>query len=153
MEIHPDFKELLKLFNENKVQYLVVGGYAVNFYGYPRYTEDFDLLVLLTPENANKIILTLKEFGFGSLGLSNSDFLKKENVIQLGKAPFRIDIMTSADGIDFESAYSRKTIHRVASIEIPIISLDDLIKNKMTTARSQDIADIEGLRNINQEQE
>jgi hypothetical protein len=84
MEVQPDFKELLGLFNVHRVDYLIVGGYALAFHGAPRFTGDLDIFVGPAPDNAQKILLALAEFGFGSLGLTSKDFIETERVIQLG---------------------------------------------------------------------
>ena len=104
MEIQKDFKELLELFNTHKVEYLIVGGYALAFHGAPRLTGDIDLLIKADPENAKRIINALEEFGFGSMELSEVDFTSPNNVIQLGVPPVRVDIMTSIAAVGWEKA-------------------------------------------------
>lgn len=94
----PDFKEWLTLLNDNHIRYLVVGGYAVALHGYPRYTKDLDIWIESTPENAAKIIQALDQFGFGSLGLQEKDFLEPDSIIQLGYPPDRIDLITTLPG-------------------------------------------------------
>ena len=104
MEVQPDFRELLALLTQNDVDYLIVGGYALAFHGAPRFTGDIDLLVRPTKENAQQIMASLLEFGFGSIGLTESDFTKHDHIVQLGKPPARIDIMTSISGLSWEQA-------------------------------------------------
>src|ERR1700751_2147268 len=99
MELNPDFKEFIELLNVHKVEYLVVGGYAVGFHGRPRYTGDIDFWIAISRENASKIIRVLKEFGFESIGIKEEEFLKEDLVLQLGYEPCRIDILTSLTGI------------------------------------------------------
>lgn len=103
-----DFKEFIELLNGHSVRYLIVGGYAVAFHGYPRYTKDLDVWIALSPENADKIIKALEEFGFGSLGLKTQDFLEKDQIVQLGYPPNRIDILTTLKGIRFEDCYKER---------------------------------------------
>ena len=100
-----DFKEFIELLNEHSVRYLVVGGYAVAFHGYPRYTKDIDIWIELSLENADKILKALNEFGFGSLDLTPDDFLESDQIIQLGYPPNRIDILTTLKDLKFEDCY------------------------------------------------
>ena len=95
MVIEKDFKEFIELLNEHKVKYLVIGGFAVNYHGYPRYTKDIDFWIWLTKENIQLLIKAIKDFGFGSLGLDETDFEDTETIIQLGYEPYRIDLITT----------------------------------------------------------
>lgn len=140
-----DFKEFLELLNRNEVEYLLVGGYAVILHGYPRYTGDIDFWIKPTQTNAKKILEVLDQFGFGSLHLTVEDFLKKNQVIQLGKEPFRIDLITSAEGVDFEKCYSKKDIFTIEEIAIKTISKEMLKMNKKASGRHKDIDDYEHL--------
>ena len=126
--------------------YLVVGGYAVAFHGYPRYTKDIDLWIQLDKSNAEKILKVLQDFGFGSLELTVEDFLDPEQVIQLGYPPNRIDILTDIKGVDFTKCYSSKIEAAIEGTTVNFIDLDNLRKNKKATARHQDLADLENLR-------
>src|SRR4030066_48378 len=99
MEVQQDFNELLKLFNAHKVEYIIVGGYALAFHGAPRYTGDIDILVKPDTQNARRIMVALNEFGFGSVGLTEGDFESPDKVVQLGVPPIRIDIITSLTGV------------------------------------------------------
>ncbi|WDE97548.1 nucleotidyl transferase AbiEii/AbiGii toxin family protein [Lentisphaera profundi] len=145
MEIQQDFRDLLHLFNEQKVKYLVVGGYALAFHGAPRFTGDIDIWVRTSSENADKIINALNEFGFGALGITKQDLTQDDQVLQLGYPPIRIDIMTSIDGVDFDEAFNNSLLTSYGDIKIKIISKDDFIKNKRATGRYKDLADIEAL--------
>ena len=140
-----DFKEFLELLNENKVKYLVVGGYAVAFHGHPRYTKDIDVWIELSPANANNILNALKEFGFGSLGLKPDDFLESDQIIQLGYPPNRIDILTSLKDLKFEDCYKTKVEVEIHGPHIDFIDIENLKKNKRATGRPQDLADAENL--------
>jgi hypothetical protein len=140
-----DFKEFIQLLNEKKVEYLIVGGYAVTVYGYPRYTGDLDIWINNSEDNANLIIDVLKDFGFSSLKLSPEDFLKKGNIVQLGYPPLRIDILNDIDGVEFHDCYKRKEDFIIDELKIPFISSNDLLKNKKASGRHKDIDDIENL--------
>jgi hypothetical protein len=145
MEIHNDFKELLELFNKNKVEYLIVGGYALAFHGAPRFTGDIDLFVRPARENAKRILAALDEFGFGSLDLSEDDFTTPGKVIQLGVPPIRIDIITSVSGVSWEKANLGKIPGQYDQTPVFFIGREDFITNKKATGRKKDNADIEAL--------
>ena len=140
-----DFKEFIELLNENKVRYLVVGGYAVAFHGHPRYTKDLDVWIELSPDNANNILNALKKFGFGSLGLKPDDFLESDQIIQLGYPPNRIDILTTLKDLKFEHCYKAKVEVEIQGLHIDFIDIENLKKNKRATGRQQDLADAENL--------
>lgn len=145
MEAQPDFKELLALFNNHRVEYLIVGAYALAFHGVPRFTGDMDILVKPCPENAKKIICALDEFGFGSLGLTASDFEKPGCVIQLGVSPVRVDLITSLTGVSWEEAFSGKVPDYYGSVPVCYIGRKQLVVNKRKTKRKKDLADLESL--------
>ena len=145
MVLDKDFKEFITLLNANNVKYLIVGGYAVGFHGYPRYTKDLDIWILVSNENANNVLEALKQFGFGSLGLQKEDFLIPDEFIQLGYPPNRIDIVTSCDGVEFETCYSSKKQIEVEGLKIDFIDIENLKKNKKASARPQDLADLDNL--------
>jgi len=141
-----DFKEFVELLEKHHVEYLVVGGYAVGQYGYPRFTGDLDIWINPTEDSYNKIIIVLNEFGFSSLNLSLNDFHKLGNMIQLGYPPLRIDILNEIDGVEFNSCYANKNRNKTDDIYINFISYDDLIKNKKASARHKDLDDIDQMR-------
>ena len=143
--LNQDFKEFIQLLNDNRVRYLVVGGYAVALHGYPRYTKDIDIWVELAQENATRIIETLGQFGFASLGLKENDFLVEDQIIQLGYAPNRIDILTTLPGIVFNECYDKKLAVEIDGVEVNFIDLESLRKNKKASGRLQDLADLENL--------
>ena len=145
MEIRNDFKELLELFNKHKVEYLIVGGYALAFYGAPRVTGDIDLFVRPTRENAERILAALDEFGFGSLNLSKDDFTAPGMVVQLGVPPVRIDIITRVSGVSWEKADAAKAPGHYGDTPVFFIGREDFIANKRATGRARDAADIEAL--------
>ncbi len=153
MELNKDFKEFIELLNEHDVRYLVVGGYAVNFHGYPRYTRDIDLWIWMDAENIKKLIGTIKDFGFGSLELTVSDFSNPENIIQLGYEPNRIDLLVDIEGVRFNECFKRKEIAELEEVPVNFISMDDLIKAKTEAGRLQDLADAEQLKKIREKKE
>jgi predicted nucleotidyltransferase len=145
MIISKDFKEFLELLNKNKVKYLVVGGYAIAFHGYPRYTKDIDLWILMEKSNAESILKTLDEFGFSGIGITVEDLNTPETVIQLGYPPNRIDLMTEVSGLTFEECYDKKIEITVEGTSVSFIDLESLKKNKKASGRHQDLADLENL--------
>jgi len=140
-----DFKEFIQSLNGNGVRYLVVGGYAVALHGYPRYTKDIDIWVELNPSNADKIMRTLDQFGFASLGLKAEDFLEPDTIIQLGYPPNRIDLLTTLAGVDFETCYSARIELDMEGLTVNFIDLENLKENKKASGRAQDLADLENL--------
>jgi hypothetical protein len=143
--LNQDFKEFIQLLNANQVHYLVVGGYAVALHGYPRYTKDIDIWIELAQKNATRIVETLEQFGFDSLGLKESDFLVEDQIIQLGYAPNRIDIITSLPGVTFTECYEKRLLVDVEGVKVDFIDRENLRKNKKATGRLQDLADLEKL--------
>lgn len=148
MELDKDFKEFIELLNEHNVNYLVIGGYAVNFHGYPRYTKDIDFWIWMRKSNAEKILLVLKDFGFGSLDFKEEDFLVSDNIIQLGYEPYRIDILMEVDGINFESSYANRSVITIGDLPVNFLGIEELIIAKKQSGRLQDLADAEQLEKI-----
>ncbi len=143
-----DLRELLALFRSKGVEFLVVGGHAVAFHGRPRLTDDLDLFVRPDAENGERIVQALREFGFGSLDLSAADFAADDRVIQLGRAPNRVDLLTRLYGVEFADVWSRRVAAQLDDAAVWIISRDDLIRNKRATGRMQDLADAEFLERL-----
>ncbi|MGK0618088.1 nucleotidyltransferase [Meiothermus cerbereus] len=141
----PDFREFLRFLNENRVRYLLVGGYAVGLHGYPRYTKDLDIWVEASQENAERVIKAIEDFGFASLELTPQDFLEPGVFIQIGYPPVRIDLLTQPSGVVFAECYENREQIEVDGLTIPVIGLEDLRKNKKASGRSQDLADLEKL--------
>ncbi len=141
----PDFKEFLKLLNAHKVEYLLIGGYAVGYYGYPRATADMDIWIAMNPANAARTVAVLKEFGFESSDLSLQLFLKEWQVIRLGVPPVRIEIATTISGVKFSDCYARRMVDELDGVKVNLISLDCLKANKKASGRHQDLADLENL--------
>ena len=145
MIISPDFREVIALLNPQKVQYLVVGGYAVAFHGDPRYTKDIDSWIHRTPSNAKKLVQVLHDVGVGAFDISEDDFLRPGYTIQLGYPPNRIDVLTSLTGMDFETCYAWKEDDMIDDVCLPFINVEHLKINKRLVGRYQDLADVENL--------
>jgi predicted nucleotidyltransferase len=133
------------LLQKNSAEYLIVGGYAVGVHGHPRFTGDLDIWLNPTPENAKRILLTVNEFGFSSFKLTESDFIKVGNVIQLGYPPLRIDLLTSIDGVTFQECFANRKEVEMEGVIVNFIGYWDLLKNKKESGRPKDIDDIEHL--------
>lgn len=147
MVLNQDFKELLQLFNANDVRYLVVGGYAVSFHGYPRYTKDIDIWIDMRNDNAARLVKALDDFGFGSLGLKPEDFLIPDRIVQLGYPPNRVDLLTTVPGVEFAECYAARVQVKIDDeLSANFIDLDNLKKNKKASGRTQDLADLENLQ-------
>ncbi len=143
--LNQNFKEFLALLIEEEVEFALVGGYAVAYHGYPRFTGDMDILIRPSPANSAKVILVLKRFGFGSLSITEKDLQAEASVLQLGYPPLRIDVITSLDGVTNEEVFSSLVVDDFYGMKIPIISKPLLLKNKKATGRTQDLLDLENL--------
>lgn len=146
--MNPDFKELCQLLDKNEVRYLVVGGYALAAHGRPRYTDDFDVWVEPTPENAKRVLTTLDDFGFVSLDVRVEDLTMPGMVIQLGYPPARIDLLTQPEGVTFEECYPNRAMLKFGGLTLPFLNVPDLIRNKRASARPQDLADVAALEDL-----
>jgi hypothetical protein len=141
-----DFKEFVELLINHKVEYLIVGGYAVGIHGHPRYTGDLDIWLNPTIDNAKKIVLCVNNFGFSSFNLKVEDFTKEGNIIQLGYPPLRIDLLTEIDGVTFTECFNNRKIVEIDELSVNFIGYDDLLKNKKVSGRLKDLDDIEHLQ-------
>jgi predicted nucleotidyltransferase len=142
--LNRDFREFAESLRSRGVEYLIVGGYALAAHGHPRYTGDIDFWIRPSPDNLQRLLLALEDFGFGSLGLSAQDFAP-EAVVQLGHPPRRIDLMTAIDGVDFDACYARRETVDLEGTSLDIIGLEDFKTNKRATGRLKDLADLEDL--------
>jgi hypothetical protein len=145
MEVQPDFRELLVLFNAHNVEYMIVGGYALAFHGVPRFTGDLDILVKPEPANAQRILEALEEFGFTSVGLTTADFERPDQVVQLGVPPVRVDIITSLTGVSWDEALAGRSAGTYGDTPVYYIGREQFIANKRATGRKRDLADLEAL--------
>ena len=121
-----DFKEFLQLLNDHEVKYLLVGGYAVGYHGFPRATVDMDIWVAINQQNAQKIVAVLKEFGFNFPELNVELFLKQDKIVRMGVPPLRLEILTSVSGVEFEVCYKNRIVAELDGVQIDMIGLDDV---------------------------
>src|SRR5215470_16875496 len=141
-----DFRDLLQAFNEEKVRYLVVSGYAVAKYAEPRYTKDLDVWVGTDKDNSERVFSALRKFGAPLTGLSAKDFSQKGFFYTMGMAPLRIGVLFDIEGVDFDECYDRRVGSELGDLAVYFISIEDLIRNKEAAGRHQDLADAEKLR-------
>ena len=142
--LNRDFKEFAALLNSNSVEYLLIGGYALAAHGHPRYTGDIDFWVSPERANVDRLLHVLAVFGFGSLGLKAEDF-SGDSVVQLGRPPQRIDLLTQIDGVSFVDCWVRRQRVCVDGVELHLIGLEDFKANKRASGRLKDLADLEAL--------
>jgi predicted nucleotidyltransferase len=140
-----DFKEFLELLNSKGVEYLLVGGHAVAYFGYPRPTGDLDVWVAQSPENAARLVQAVREFGFNVPNLREELFLRDDQIVQMGNPPLRIDVMTTISGVNFADCYARREVIELDSTPVSVISLDDLKANKTASNRHKDLDDLQNL--------
>jgi len=144
-----DFKELLSAFNDQKVKYLVVGGYAVSFHAQPRATKDIDLLIKPDADNAKAVYAALAQFGTPLEGLTPADFTDRDTFFRMGRAPLMVDILPEISGVDFDRAWQRRVeavVDAASGLTVSFIDSEDLIASKLAAGRPQDIADVDALR-------
>lgn len=141
----PDFRDFLKLLNHYEVEYLLVGGYAVAFHGYVRYTGDMDIFVRLSKENATRLRNVLIDFGFPESAVPTELFEVQGRIIRMGVPPMRLEILNTISGITFEEGYEYRIVQVVDDVPVNFINLDDLKKNKAASGRTKDLNDLEHL--------
>ena len=146
MPLSKDLREFVELLNSNGVEYLVVGGFAVSYHGFARYTGDIDFLVRPSEENSQRVLAALAQFGFGSAGIQAEDIRSPDKVVQLGVPPNRIDIITSISGVNFDDAWESRTAGCLDGVATQFIGREALIRNKESTGRAKDLGDAEELR-------
>lgn len=142
----PDFKDFLKLLNSKRAEYLLIGGYAVNYYGYSRATADMDIWIAIHPDNAGKIAEAVREFGFDVEELAPELFLQEHKIIRMGVPPFRIEVLTTISGVSFDACYAERTVETLDGVEVNFISLEHLKANKKASGRFKDLTDLEHLQ-------
>jgi len=147
--LNEDYRDMLRALSDEKVRYLLIGAYALAAHGYPRATMDIDIWIMPSPENAEAVLRALQRFGTPLRNLAREDLQKNDTVFQIGVAPRRIDIITTASGLQFEDAFSHSILVEIDGIEVHIPSLADLIRNKRASGRTKDIADAEALEELN----
>ena len=146
--LNEDYKDMLRALSDEKVEFLLIGAYAMAAHGYPRATMDIDIWVMPSSRNADAVLRALMRFGAPLHNLTREDLQKEGIIFQIGVAPRRIDIITSATGLTFEEAYKRSLSVNLDGIEVHIPSIDDLIHNKKATGRTKDLADAEALESL-----
>ena len=148
MILNRHFREFIELLAKHKVEYLVVGGYAVGLHGFPRYTGDLDIFVAISKDNAARLVKVFSDFGFSDLGLKETDFLEEETIVEIGREPAKIQILTGIDGVAFGTCYGHRIIFDDDGLSVPFISFDDLVVNKASSPRAKDKIDLEELRRL-----
>lgn len=144
--MNKDYKEMLQILLEEKVDFIVVGAYALGAHGYPRATGDIDVWVKPSDTNSRKLYKALARFGAPLEQIKADDFSTEGIIFQIGVIPRRIDIITKINGVTYEAADEDKIIIEIEKLKIPVISLENLIKNKMATGREKDKIDVKALR-------
>ena len=139
--LNSDFRDILSAFCEEKVEFMLVGAYAVAAHGLPRATGDIDLWIKSSSENADRVWSALNKFGAPLSNLSKQDFITPGNIVQLGVAPGRIDILTQITGVDYQDADQGKILIEIEGITVPVIGRSHLIQNKNAVG-PQDKADV-----------
>jgi hypothetical protein len=146
--LQKDLREFIESFVSRNVEFLVVGAHAVAFHGHPRFTGDIDLLVRPTKENAERVMAALDAFGFSSPGLSAADFVDPDAVVQIGRPPNRIDLLTAISGVGFDEAWAGRCAGSLSGVPVSFLGYESLLKNKQATGRSKDAEDVARLRAI-----
>ncbi len=140
-----DFRDFLQLLNEHEVEYLLIGGYAVGYHGFPRTTLDMDVWVAISPDNATKMVNVMIGFGFEPEAVSPEFFINAKGIIRMGVPPLRLEVLKEIDGVEFKECYDRRIVENLDGVEVSIISLRDLRKNKEASGRPKDVVDLENL--------
>ena len=141
-----DFKDFLRLLNSKQVEYLLIGGYAVGYFGYSRATADIDIWIAINPDNARKVAEAISEFfGFPVEEATPALFLQENKIARMGVPPFRIEVLTTISGVQFEECYADRIIDILDGVEVNLISLDHLKVNKQASGRLKDLNDLENL--------
>lgn len=140
-----DFKEFLRLLNSNEVHYLLVGGYAVGYHGFPRATVDLDVWIAQDPANIDRVANALREFGFPVSPTDRNALTKARQVLRMGVPPLRIEVLAGVSGVEFSECYARRKIVNLDGVDVSLIAIDDLKRNKLAAGRSKDLNDLEHL--------
>jgi len=143
IQIHSDFKEFLKLLNSQSVEYMLIGGYAVGYYGYPRPTGNMDIWIARNKENVQKLMGVLMDFGFELSDVSAELFMQPDQIIRMGVPPLRLEIITSISGRDFSDCYPRRIVAEIDKIMVSLIGFNDL--KEKASGRHKDMDDLEKL--------
>jgi predicted nucleotidyltransferase len=141
-----DLREFLKLLNSARVEYLLIGGYAVGYYGYPRATADLDIWVAISEQNSRKLVQLLKGFGFDMPNLVPEVFLRNDSIVRFGEPPLRIEILTTISGVEFTNCFARRARVQFDGLRVNVIDLEDLKRNKAASGRPKDLDDLQALK-------
>ncbi len=145
-QLPADFKEFLKLLNLRQVEYLLIGGYAVSYYGYPRATADIDIWIAVNPTNAHKVAAVIREFFDSEVeGATPELFLQENKIARMGVPPVRIEILTTISGVGFDECYGERVVDKIDGVDVNLISLKHLKVNKKASGRLKDLSDLEHL--------
>ena len=150
--LNPDFLDFITLLGQRSVEYVIVGGYAVGFHGFPRYTGDIDFFVSINEENAEKLLQVLDDFGFGGIGIEREDFLKPSFVVEIGREPRKIQILTGIDGVSFQECLQSAVECEYLERKLRFIGFDALLRNKKASGRPKDLIDVEALTGLKDRQ-
>lgn len=145
MAFYSDFRDLLRLLNDHGVRYVIVGGYAIAHHGWPRYTQDLDLLIEVSSDNAERVLASLEAFGFASPELTREKLLDERTLVQLGRPPTQVEILTSITGVAWEEIYAHRESGEYAGVPVSYIGRAQFIKNKLAAGRLKDLADLEAI--------
>ena len=145
IELANDYKEFLRLLRAHGVEYLLIGGWAVGYHGYPRATYDLDVWIAIAPANAERVVKALADFGFDVPELSTDLFLKDDSIVRMGVEPVRIELMTSISGVEFDECYRERLETTIKDVPVSLINLRHLKINKKASGRLKDLADLEQL--------
>lgn len=145
MTLSRDVREFVELLNSHKVDYVIVGGHAVAFHGYPRYTGDIDFFIRPTEANAEGVLAVLDAFGFGDVGIELEDLSTPGRIVQLGLPPNRIDLVTGISGVDFDEVWANRVAATLDGIPVSLIGKEELLLNKRASGRAKDLADVEAI--------
>lgn len=143
--LQKDFQEFLSLLIRNEVRFLVVGGYAVGVHGYPRFTGDLDIFVAISNENAARLVTVFREFGFDLPELSKEPFMESRRIVEIGREPTKIQVMTNISGLTFDEAWPSRVTVELGGLRVPFIGYSDLLRNKRASGRAKDAVDAESL--------
>jgi predicted nucleotidyltransferase len=146
--LNSHFQDFLGLLEKHAVEYVVVGGYAVGVHGFPRYTGEMDVFVAISSQNAERIVEVFREFGFSSLNLKAADFLEADTVVEVGREPMKIQVITGIDGVSFDRCRSDRMLVNISGLQVPFIGFDSLLANKAASPRNKDRIDLEELSRL-----
>jgi len=144
-QLPQDFRDFLKLLNENEVRYLLIGGYAVGYHGYPRATANMDIWIAVESKTADRMVKVMRGFGFEEGVVTRDVFLGNKGPIRMGVPPLRLEVLMQVSGVDFDECFERRINDVVDGVEVKIINLMDLRQNKKASGRLKDLSDLEHL--------